>query len=41
VAALLPNSDEMMTLGRAGIFSVKFPNQLVSKLYKDVAAAIG
>jgi len=41
VAALLPHSDEMMTLGSAGIFSVKFPNHLVSKLYKDVAAAIG
>jgi len=37
VAAVLPHSDEMMNLASEGIFSVRFPNHAVTKLYKQVA----
>lgn len=40
VAAVLPHSDEMMALASSGIFSLKFPENEVSKLYKGIADAL-
>ena len=40
VAAVMPHSDEMMALASAGIFSLRFPEHDVSKLYKQVAAKL-
>lgn len=37
VAAVLPHSDEMMTLASAGIFSLKMPDHPVSQTYKQLA----
>jgi len=37
VAAVLPHSDEMMNLASDGIFSVRYPNHAITKLYKSVA----
>jgi len=37
VAAVMPHSDEVMTLASAGIFSLRFPDHAVSKLYRQVA----
>lgn len=37
VAAVMPHSDEMMALASSGIFSVRYPDHEVSKLYKQVA----
>jgi hypothetical protein len=31
VGAVLPHSDEMMTLASSGIFSVRFPDHIVTK----------
>ena len=40
VAAVMPHSDEMMALASAGIFSLRFPEHDVSKLYRQVAAKL-
>jgi MinD-like ATPase involved in chromosome partitioning or flagellar assembly len=40
VAAVIPHSDEMMALASAGVFSVKYPDHEVSKLYRQVAQAL-
>lgn len=40
VAAVMPHSDEMMALASAGIFVVKYPDLLVTALYKQVAAKL-
>jgi septum site-determining protein MinD len=40
VAAVMPHSDEMMALASAGIFSLRFPEHEVSKLYRQVAAKL-
>ena len=37
VAAVVPHSDELMTLGSASIFSMRYPNHQVTKLYKQLA----
>jgi len=37
VAAVLPHSDEMMTLASAGIFVLKYPDHPVTQAYKVVA----
>lgn len=37
VGAVLPHSDEMMALASAGIFALKFPNHVITKLYNEVA----
>ncbi len=37
VAAVMPHSDEMMALASAGIFSLKYPDNEVTKLYQQVA----
>ena len=40
IAAVLPHSDEMMTLASSGIFSLKYPDHLVTKGLKAVATEI-
>jgi MinD-like ATPase involved in chromosome partitioning or flagellar assembly len=37
VAAVLPHSDEMMTLASSGIFVHKYPDHLISQQYKQLA----
>jgi septum site-determining protein MinD len=38
VAAVLPHSDELMTLASGGIFSLRYPDHPLSGLYKQAAA---
>jgi MinD-like ATPase involved in chromosome partitioning or flagellar assembly len=40
VIAILPHSDELMTLASAGIFSLRYPDNPVTALYKQAAAAL-
>ncbi len=40
VAAVLPHSDEMMSLASSGIFSLRFPDHPVTRGLKDVVAQI-
>ena len=40
VAAVLPHSDEMMTLASSGIFTLKYPDHVVTKGLKAVAAEL-
>jgi septum site-determining protein MinD len=40
VAAVLPHSDEMMALASSGIFSLKYPDNPVTKGYRDIVALI-
>lgn len=40
VAAVLPHSDEMMTLASAGIFVLRYPDHPLTALYKEVAARL-
>lgn len=40
VAAVIPHSDELMTLGSAGIFSLRNPNHPVTQQYQNIAALI-
>ncbi len=40
VAAVLPHSDEMMTLASAGIFVLRYPNHKVTQALKQVAAKL-
>jgi septum site-determining protein MinD len=40
VAAVLPHSDEMMTLASSGIFSIQYPDNPVTRGLKDVVALI-
>ncbi len=40
VAAVLPHSDEMMTLASSGIFSLKYPDHSVTQGYRAVVAQI-
>jgi MinD-like ATPase involved in chromosome partitioning or flagellar assembly len=37
VAAVIPHSEEMMTLASSGIFTLEYPDHEVSKLYHQVA----
>jgi septum site-determining protein MinD len=37
VAAVIPHSEELMALASSGIFALKYPEHLVSKLYRQVA----
>ena len=37
VAAVLPHSDEMMTLASAGIFALHYPDHPITKSLKEVA----
>lgn len=40
VAAVLPHSDEMMTLASAGIFALRYPEHRVTQSLKQVAAKL-
>ena len=40
VAAVLPHSDEMMTLASSGIFALRYPDHPLTALYKGVAAQL-
>ena len=40
VAAVLPHSDEMMQLGSAEIFALRYPQHPMTAQYKQVAAAL-
>jgi septum site-determining protein MinD len=40
VAAVLPHSDEMMTLASEGIFVVRYPNHPMTALLKKVATSL-
>jgi MinD-like ATPase involved in chromosome partitioning or flagellar assembly len=40
VAAVIPHSDEMMALASAGVFSVKYPDNMVTKLYHQLSAKL-
>jgi MinD-like ATPase involved in chromosome partitioning or flagellar assembly len=40
VAAILPHSDDVMSLASAGIFSLRYPDHLVTQLLKDLAARV-
>lgn len=37
VAAVIPHSDDLMTLASAGIFSMRYPDHPLTKLYNQVA----
>jgi hypothetical protein len=37
IAAVLPYSDELMTLASRGIFAMQFPDHPVTASYKEVA----
>ena len=40
VAAVMPHSDDLMTLASSGIFSMRFPDHPLSSLYRQVAARL-
>lgn len=40
VAAVLPHSDEMMTLASEGIFVLRYPHHPISEKFKQLAAAL-
>jgi MinD-like ATPase involved in chromosome partitioning or flagellar assembly len=40
VAAVIPHSDDLMTLASAGIFSRHYPDHEVTKIYRQLAARI-
>ena len=40
VAAVLPHSDELMVLSSAGIFALKYPDNPVTGLYRQVATRL-
>jgi len=40
VAAVLPHSDEMMSLASAGIFTLKYPDHPITQKYKQLAAML-
>ena len=37
VGAIIPHSDEMMILASAGIFSLRYPDHEVARLYQDIS----
>jgi len=40
VAAVLPHSDEMMTLASEGIFVIRYPNHPMTALYQQIAGML-
>ena len=40
VAAVLPHSDEMMTLQSAGIFACRYPDHPITKAYQEIVARL-
>ena len=37
VVAVLPHSDELMTLASQGVFAVEYPDHPITRQYRDVA----
>ncbi len=40
VAAVLPHSDEMMSLASSGIFALRYPDHALTALYREVVAKL-
>ena len=40
VAGIIPHSEELMALASGGVFSLKYPEHPVTKIYREVAARI-
>jgi septum site-determining protein MinD len=40
VVAVIPHSDDLMTLASSGVFSSKYPNHLVTKLYQQLVERV-
>ena len=40
VAAVVPHSDDLMTLASAGVFSMRFPRHPLSALYRELGARL-
>jgi septum site-determining protein MinD len=40
VAAVIPHSEELMALASSGVFALKYPDHLISKLYRQVAERV-
>jgi hypothetical protein len=40
VAAVIPHSDEMMTLASAGVFVLRYPDHPVTGLYRQVLSRL-
>jgi MinD-like ATPase involved in chromosome partitioning or flagellar assembly len=40
VAAVVPHSDDLMTLASSGVFSSKYPDHPVTKIYRQLANRI-
>src|SRR5512140_2446234 len=40
VAAVIPHSDELMTLASAGIFSARYPDHALTKIYQRLAKRV-
>lgn len=40
VAAIIPHSEEIMTLASAGIFAIEYPDHPVTQIYKQLAARL-
>jgi hypothetical protein len=40
VAAVLPQSDEMMALASAGIFALRYPDHPITAAFKQVAVTL-
>jgi septum site-determining protein MinD len=40
VAAVLPHSDEMMSLASGGIFAIRYPDHPLTDLYRQIAAKL-
>jgi MinD-like ATPase involved in chromosome partitioning or flagellar assembly len=40
VAAVLPHSDEMMSLASSGIFALRYPDHALTALYREVVARL-
>ena len=41
VAAVMPNSDEMMALASTGLFVLKYPDHPISQTYRELAERLG
>jgi septum site-determining protein MinD len=40
VAAVIPHSDDLMTLASSGVFALRFPDHPVAQLYRQVVARV-
>jgi hypothetical protein len=40
VAAVIPHSEEMMALASSSVFALKYPDHVVSRLYRQLAEKV-